>query len=409
MNVTRRTEPALLFADVQLPTPAGFGHGWLATDATRIHALGLGDAPRTISAGRRHIDGAGRALLPGFVDVHFHGAVGHELMDGDPEGLVAIARFAATRGTTSFLATTWTASREQTAAALGAVQVAMDAPRPPDAARLLGAHMEGPHLNPARAGAQDAAHMRPPDPDELRAHLDTGVVRLMTLAPELAANGPLLDELRDRGITASAGHTDATYADMVAAVARGLAHATHTYNAMRPLHHRDPGCVGACLTLDGLRCELIADNHHVDPVAMDILVRARGAEGVVLVSDAVRPTGLPDGDYRLDHRVVHVKDDTVRLDDGGLAGSVLTLDRALVNLRAATGLGVDVLWPAASANAARSAGADARKGRLGVGLDADLVLLEDDGTVALTVVEGEVAYAARSDDRPAPEEPQPTT
>jgi N-acetylglucosamine-6-phosphate deacetylase len=400
---------ALLFADVQLPTPAGFGRGWLATEGTRIQALGLGDAPPEASAGRRPVDGAGRALLPGFVDVHFHGAVGHEAMDGDPDGLAAMARFAATRGVTAFLATTWTGSREQTAAALASVKTAMDAARPAGAARLLGAHMEGPHLNPERAGAQDAAQIRPPDPDELRAHLDTGVVRLMTLAPELPANGALLDELHRRGITASAGHTDATYDDMVAAVQRGLTHVTHTYNAMRPLHQRDPGCVGACLTLDALRCELIADNVHVDPVAMDVLVRARGPEGVVLVSDAVRPTGLPDGSYRLDHRTVHLADGAVRLDDGGLAGSVLTLDRALVNLRAATGLGVDALWPTVSANAARSAGAQAHKGRLGPGLDADVVLLEDDGTVALTVVEGEVAYAARSDGRPAPEEPQPIT
>lgn len=386
--------PGLLLADVRLPTPEGFGAGWLATDGTTIAALGLGAPPAGAQEGRTRVAGAGRALLPGFVDVHFHGAMGHEAMDGDPEALTAMARFAAAHGVTSFLATTWTASRAATAAALAAVRAALDAPRPADGARLLGAHMEGPHLNPARAGAQDAGQIRAPDDDELAAHLDTGVVRLMTLAPELAANGPLLDELMRRGITAAAGHTDATYDDMAAAVERGLRHVTHTFNAMRPLRHRDPGCVGACLTLDALACELIADNHHVDPVAMDVLVRARGPEGVVLVSDAVRPTGLPDGTYRLDHRAVHLRDGAVRLDDGGLAGSVLTLDRALANLRAATGLDVDVLWPAASANAARSAGVADRKGRLGPGMDADLVLLEDDDSVALTVVEGAVAHAA---------------
>jgi N-acetylglucosamine-6-phosphate deacetylase len=402
--------PGLLFLDVQLPTPAGFGRGWLATDGPRIDALGLGAAPATaLAAGRARVDGAGRALLPGFVDVHFHGAVGHEAMDADPAGLEAIARFAAGHGVTSFLATTWTAGPEQTAAALSAVQAALAAPRPAGAARLLGAHMEGPHLNQIRAGAQDAAQIRAPQADELRGHLDTGVVRLMTLAPELPHNHALLDALRDRGITASAGHTDATYDDMVAAVARGVTHVTHTYNAMRALHHRDPGCVGACLTIDALRCELIADNHHVAPVAMDVLVRARGAENVVLVSDAVRPTGLPDGRYPLDHRTVQLRDGTVRFDDGALAGSALTLDRALVNLRAATGLGVDVLWPATSANAARSAGVAERKGRLAADLDADLVLLEDDGAVALTVVEGEVAHAARPEDRPAGPGPQPIT
>jgi N-acetylglucosamine-6-phosphate deacetylase len=203
----------------------------------------------------------------------------------------------------------------------------------------------------------------------------------------------VLDELTRRGITASAGHTDATYEQMVAAVDRGVRHATHTYNAMRPLHHRDPGTVGACLTIEALRCELIADGHHVEPAAMDVLFRARGRDAVVLVSDAVRPTGLADGTHRLDDRTVELRDGAVRLPDGALAGSVLTLDRALRNLAAATGRGWAELWPAASANAAHSIGA-VRKGRLDAGMDADLVLLDGEATVQAVVVEGEPAYVA---------------
>ena len=214
----------------------------------------------------------------------------------------------------------------------------------------------------------------------------------MTLAPELPANAAVLDELRRRGITASAGHTDATYAQMVSAVDRGVRHATHTYNAMRPLHHREPGTVGACLTIGALRCELIADGHHVAPAAMDVLLRARGRDAVVLVSDAVRPTGLPEGTYPLDDRTVEVRDGAVRLPDGGLAGSVLTLDQGLRNLAAATGHDFAELWPAASANAAASVGVADRKGRLAAGMDADLVLLDGDATVHATVVEGEPAY-----------------
>lgn len=383
----------LLFDDVRLPAREGLTPGWLETRGTKIHGLGAGPTGHPPS-GVTRIDGRGRTLLPGFIDVHTHGALGHEVMDADVDGLAEMARFLVRHGVTSFLPTTWTGPPDRTLAALHAVAETMRRPRPPDAARVLGAHMEGPYLNPERAGAQDPAHMRAPEPGELDRYLGAGVVRLMTLAPELPYNASLLEELRRRGITASAGHTDATYEQMLEAVERGVRHATHTYNAMRPLHHRDPGTVGACLAIDALRCELIADGHHVHPTAMDVLVRARGVEGVVLVSDAVRPAGLPEGVHRLDDRSVVVRDGAVRLPDGTLAGSVLTLDRALRNLAAATGSEPAALWPAVSANAAHSAGVADRKGRLAAGMDADLVLLDAEAAVQATVVEGELAYLA---------------
>ena len=382
--------PGLLFHHVRLPS---LETGWLETRGTKIFGLGPG-APPSPDPDVTRIDGRGLTLLPGFIDVHNHGALGHEVMDADDGGLTKIARFLATHGVTSFLPTTWTAPPDRTLAALESIAEAMRRPREPGTARVLGAHMEGPYLNPVRAGAQDPAHMRPPEPGELDRYLALGIVRLMTLAPELPAYADVLDELVRRGITASAGHTDATYAHMVAAVERGVRHATHTFNAMRPLHHRDPGTVGACLTIDALRCELIADGHHVAPVVMDVLLRARGAGGVVLVTDAVRPTGLPEGVHRLDDRTVEVRGGTVRLPGGGLAGSVLTLDRGLRNLALASGREPAALWRTASANAAESIGVADRKGRLEAGLDADLVLVADDVTVQATVVEGEVAFAA---------------
>jgi N-acetylglucosamine-6-phosphate deacetylase len=378
-----------LFRDVRLPTPEGLTVGWLETSGPQIAGLGAGPPPAA-GAGVATVDGRGLTLLPGFIDVHIHGALGFEVMDADFDGLARMAGFLARHGVTSFLPTTWTGARDRTLAALESLAEAMRRPRPPGTARILGAHMEGPYLNPVRAGAQDPAHMAPPEPGELERFLDLGVVRLMTIAPELHA--PVLAELRRRGVTASAGHTDATYEQMVAAVERGVRHATHTYNAMRPLHHRDPGTVGACLTIDALRCELIADGHHVQPAAMDALFRARGRDAVVLVSDAVRPTGLADGTHRLDDRTVELRDGAVRLPDGGLAGSVLTLDRALRMFGAATGRDWAELWPAASANAAESIGVADRKGRLDAGMDADLVLLDGEATVQAVLVEGEPAY-----------------
>jgi N-acetylglucosamine-6-phosphate deacetylase len=196
-----------------------------------------------------------------------------------------------------------------------------------------------------------------------------------------------------RGVTVSAAHTDATFEQVRAAIARGLRQATHTFNAMRPFGHREPGTVGAVLTAPEVACELIADNIHVHPAAMQLLVQAKGPAGVILITDAVRVAGLPEGDYQLDTRTVSVRDGAVRLPDGALAGSTLTMDRALRNLLAATGRPLAELWPTTSRNAARAIGLSDTKGSLAAGMDADLVLLDSAQQVCATVVGGEVVYA----------------
>ena len=384
----------LLFTDARLvgtPEPMT-GAGWLAISGGTIAALGAGAPDDAQRAGRTVVDLHGRTLMPGFIDVHVHGAVGHETMDGDVEGLLAMAEFFATHGVTSFLPSTWTASRDSTMTALRAVA---EAQPQSTGARIAGAHMEGPYLSSARCGAQDPHEIRAVDREEAAAFLDTGAVRLITVAPETEGADDLLDECVRRGVTFSVGHTNATYEQVAAAVARGARHMTHTYNAMSPLNHRAPGAVGAALALAGFAAELIADEVHVHPAAMNALVRARGADEVVLVTDAVRPTGTgSDFVGEQQGRRIEIRDGAMRMDDGTLVGSVLTMDVALRNVLRATGRPLTELWPIAGRNAAASAGIGDRTGRLEVGLDADLVVLDDELAVRRTLVGGRTVFEA---------------
>jgi len=368
------------------------GTGWLSTTGSTIAGLGAGDPPAGEAEGRTTLDLRGCTLMPGFIDVHVHGAVGHEAMDASVPGLQAMAAFFASHGVTSFLPTTWTASRTSTLAALRAIAEARTLEG--GGARVLGAHMEGPYLSAARCGAQDPDEVRGVDRDEAAAFLDTGAVRLITVAPEADGAGDLLDECVRRGVTVSVGHTDATYEQVAEAVRRGARHMTHTYNAMSPLEHRRPGAVGAALALPGFRAEVIADGAHVHPAAVQALLRARGTDEVVLVTDALRPTGGAADALVMGGRSVQVRDGAVRFADGQLVGSVLTMDAALRNVLALSGRPLEQLWPLVSRNPAAAAGVGDRKGALDVGMDADLVVLDQDVRVVLTVVEGQRVHDA---------------
>ena len=311
-------------------------------------------------------------------------------MDAQPETLSHLAKFYAEHGCTSFLATTWTDTRERIRAALQ--NVAQHIGAQPNGATVLGAHLEGPYLNPEKCGAQNAEHIRRAQRDEALEFLDIGVIRLLALAPEYDENHWLIRECVRRGITVSAAHTSATYDQIRAAVAMGLKQTTHTYNAMTGLHHREPGTLGAALTMSEIRCEVIADNIHVHPGAMNLLYRAKGADGVILITDAVRGAGMPDGEYPIDDRVTIVRDGAVRLPDGTLAGSTLTMDKALRNFMQVTNRPLSELWQCSSLNAARAIGVSASKGSIEVGKDADLVLVDSSINVHLTVVEGRIVY-----------------
>jgi N-acetylglucosamine-6-phosphate deacetylase len=366
--------------------------GWISTSGGTIEALGNGSPDPARARGRQVIDAGGATVLPGFVDVHVHGAVGHEVMDGDADGLTAMSTFFATHGVTSFLATTWTASAGDTMRALHAVAEVTGRDLP--GARVLGAHMEGPYLSEARCGAQDPRSVRPPDLAEALRFLDTGVVRLMTVAPELAGARDLMKVCLERGARISIGHTEATYEQVTEAVSWGARQVTHTFNAMPSLHHRRPGPVGAAMVLTDLTAELIADNHHVHPVVLAAFLRAKGPDGITLVTDALRPTGLVGGDFTIGGRAAAVDDGVVRLGDGTMAGSVLTMDVALRNLIHASGAPLEELWPTASRNGAVAAGVGDHKGSIAPRMDADLVIVGHDVEVRTTIVGGRVVHTA---------------
>lgn len=357
-------------------------------------SIGSGEPPELDA--HQIIDAKKHLLVPGFIDLHVHGAVGCEAMDADIAALEKMAAFYAEHGVTAFLATTWTDSSVRISAALEAIHSAMSQEQWKGAS-LIGAHLEGPYLNAEKCGAQNTTYIRRADRTEATAWLEYDVVRLVALAPEFEENHWLIEECVRRGITVSAAHTSADYAHMKRAVGLGLSQTTHTYNAMIGLHHREPGTVGAVMTMSEISCELIADTIHVHPVAMDILYRTKGRDGIILISDAIRSAGMPDGEYAIDERTVWVTDGVVRLKDGTLAGSTLTMDRALHNFLCATNKPIEKLWQTGSLNAAQAINISDRKGSLEIGKDADLVIVDKDINVMLTMVAGKIVYQQTGD------------
>lgn len=329
-------------------------------------------------------------IAPGFIDIHVHGGGGADFMDGDPEKVAVISATHARYGTTAMLATTLTAPEEEILAAIRAVKAA-ETP----GARILGFHVEGPYVSLKYKGAQDPRFVRAPSLAEIDRWMAEGRPEdrwHVTLAPEADGALEAIRHLARRGAVVSAGHTDCTYEQLKVAREAGLRHATHLFNAMRGLHHREPGTVGGALTLPGMTVELIADGVHVHPAAMAVAVRARGAESVMLVTDAMEAAGMPDGEYYLGKLKTIVRGGEARLEDGALAGSVLTMDRAVRNMVNLVGVDLPTAVAMATLNPARLHGLADRKGRLTVGLDADLVLLDRKLEVLATVVEGRVVH-----------------
>lgn len=337
-------------------------------------------------------------VTPGFIDIHVHGGWGHDVMDASLEGFNRLSEFLASGGVTAFLPTTYTASQEDLLKVARTVKQAVE--KGIGRAEPLGMHLEGPYINPLRRGAQSGAHIRQPSIDELeeiRREAD-GALKIVTLAPEMDGAVEAVAWLRSKGGIPSAGHTDATYCEMMAGVEAGLCHASHLFNGMRPFHHRDPGVVGAALEDGSVSVDLIADGFHLHPASIRIAVGMKGVERTALVSDAIAPAGLPDGEYRLGEEKVRVESGRCLLESGALAGSTIRLCDAVRNMVKPAGFTLTEAIEMASAAPARILGIAQSKGRLSPGMDADIVVLDLDFSVILTMVGGRVVYDRREVD-----------
>ncbi len=346
--------------------------------------IGLAD---DAAAADEIIDAQGLYVSPGFVDVHIHGYLGEDASDGSEDGLRRMAQGVLQNGVTSFLPTTMTVSWAEIEAAFAVIRRLMPESCTADfpGAQILGCHAEGPFINPSKKGAQAAEAILPPDAKKMLRHKD--VVRMVTFAPEMPGGIEFAQEIkRESDIVLSIGHTNATYEEAMAAINAGADHMTHTFNAMSALSHRAPGVVGAAFCSDAY-CELIADTFHIHPGLFKLFSKAKG-ERLVLITDCTRAGGLEDGEYTLGGQPIFVKGIECRLQDGTIAGSVLKMNNAVRNFRDHAGVPLHEAVNCASLYAARSIGADAAKGSLEAGKDADIVLMDADCGVRAVFVGG---------------------
>jgi N-acetylglucosamine-6-phosphate deacetylase len=388
--------PAFIAARILAPQPVP-ERALLLVDEGRI--VDVAPLPsRPIPAGVSVTDFGENIVAPGYIDLHIHGSAGYDVMDDSPEALPEIERMLACHGVTAYLPTTVTAPIDST---LGALERLADAIEEHEQVRNqargdsligraqpLGIHLEGPFISHVRRGVHAAEQLLAPKVEIFERFWQAarGRIRMMTIAPELDGALELIATAASRGVCVSLGHSDADFAAAERGVAAGARHATHTFNAMRPLGHRDPGIVGAVLTDRSLSVDLIADGIHLDPAIVKLIAQAKGPEHTVLITDAVSATGMPDGRYRLGSMAVDVNNGRCE-SAGKLAGSVLTMDRAVRNLGRFAEWDLATAIATASRNPARVLASN-NKGVLAPGADGDFIVLDPQGNVLRTFIGG---------------------
>jgi N-acetylglucosamine-6-phosphate deacetylase len=379
---------SLLLRNASLVLPDGvLDQGWLLVEDGRITGVAAtaGQPEPVISPGTAVYDAAGRHVLPGFVDMHVHGGGGAAFSAGDAEQALVAARYHLGHGTTSIMASTVTGSLAEIEHHIGELSgLVRDG-------ILAGIHLEGPFISKARCGAHDPGLLRAPVPAEVSRLLRAGdgTVRMVTIAPELEHGLDAIRLLTESGVIAAIGHTDATYAQTRTAIELGAPVGTHVFNAMRPVHHREPGPVTALLEQEQVLCEVVNDGLHVHPSVVSLMYAAAGAHRIALITDAMVAAGMGDGEYRLGALTVQVRDGEARLTDGdSLAGSTLTMDRALRNAVRLAGVPLADAAVSASLTPARALGIADRVGSLETGKQADLVVLDEDLAVVSVMQKG---------------------
>ncbi|NUN08585.1 MAG: N-acetylglucosamine-6-phosphate deacetylase [Ignavibacteriaceae bacterium] len=348
----------------------------------------------SIPDGCRLIDVSGRTVSPGFVDLLVHGGGGFGFADENPESIARASEYFVRNGSTTLLASLFAKPQEELLADLKRVADFIDAH--PDS-NVYGIHMEGPFLNPALKGAMNEDYLWKPTVEgwDMLWEASRGKIRIMTIAPELPGSIDVMRAAARKGVVLSIGHSMATYDEIELAIDNGAAHVTHIFNAMRPFHHRNPGVILGSLLRNELKIELIADTLHVHPAVMELLLKLKGANGIILITDSIRAGGMHEGEYEFADQKVFMKEQKAYLADGTLAGSTLTLNKAVKNMIQTANAKETDAFRMASLNGAKVLNIENRKGILAAGKDADLIVLNDDYEVEMTIIKGKIAYEKR--------------
>ncbi|WP_440897806.1 N-acetylglucosamine-6-phosphate deacetylase [Amphibacillus sp. Q70] len=380
----------MLIKNATLYTENDIVNGHLAIKNGKITDI-FTDLPADLTPYRDVIDGTHLNVIPGFIDTHIHGANGADTMDATDEAIQTMANYLVSEGTTSFLATTMTQAPENIERALANLAQYENVDT---GAEMIGIHLEGPFVEKSKAGAQPLKYISKPDLKLFNKWQEIAAdkIKTVTIAPEHDQDWTLTSALRKADINVSAGHTDVNFSELKEAVKHGVNQVTHLCNAMNGIHHRDIGAVGAAFMVKELKAEIISDGIHVDPAMLQLIYQNIGPERLILITDAMRAKGLEPGDYELGGQPVRVTEDRAVLDNGSLAGSILNMIDGAKQFFSMPNVSLHDIIQMASVNPAKQVGVFKDKGSIAVGKDADLLLVDDQLDLKITLKKGKIVY-----------------